>query len=212
MSLSTGLLAIKGQYSDKLPEIFNFFKLVDTGNDTTLTNWNEAVEIIDDEYMNPSDNSPRRVVWFDNGWTIIEDLSLMLCTDEESLIKISQHFSTPVFSLATQGTSGCYAFWYFDKEKIRSFFNNSGEVTDDFGEALPQEANYNINENAFYDDIHGVAKQFGIDWTNAETKTNFIVKKLDHSDELNEEIEKIASNYKQQKADKITSKPWWKFW
>ena len=90
MSLSTGLIAIKGQRSDKFAEIFNFFKLVDTNNDRTLTNWNEAIQVIDDEYMNPVDNSQRRIVWFDNGWTLIEDLSLILCTDEESLTKTSQ--------------------------------------------------------------------------------------------------------------------------
>lgn len=180
MSLSSGLVAIKGQHSDKLSEIFSVFKLVDTGNDMILNNWQEAIDLIDEEYINSNDNSQRRVVWFDNGWTIIEDLSLILCTDEDSLAKISQHFLTPVFSLATQGTSGCYGFWYFDNQKLRSFFNNNGEVTDNFGIPLSQEANLNINENAFYDDIHGVAKQFGIDLTNAANLNSFIVKQLDN--------------------------------
>jgi hypothetical protein len=210
MSLTTGLIAIKGQHSDKFADIFNFFKLVDTNNDKTLTDWNKAIQVIDDEYINPDDNSQRRVVWFDNGWTIIEDLSLILCTDEESLTKISQYFSTPVFSLATQGTSSCYGFWYFDKQKLRSFFNNNSEVTDNFGTPLEQEANFNINENAFYDDIHGVAKQFGIDFTNAENLNSFIVKQLDNSEELNNEIERSTKNYN--RTDNNTkSKPWWKF-
>jgi hypothetical protein len=211
MSLTTGLIAIKGQHSDKFPEIFSFFKLVDTHNDKTLTNWNEAIQVIDEEYINQNDNSQRRVIWFDNGWTIIEDLSLILCTNEESLTKISQHFSTPVFSLATQGTSGCYGFWYFDKQKLRSFFYNDGEVTDNYGTPLSQEANFNINENAFYDDIHGVAKQFGIDLTNAENLKYFIVKQLDNSEELNNEIEEATKNYNQI-DNNSKPKPWWKFW
>jgi hypothetical protein len=211
MSLSTGFLAIKGQHSDKLSEIFSFFKLVDTGKDKTLKYWDEAIALIDEEYMNPDENSQRRVVWFDNGWTIIEDLSLILCTDEESLTKISQHFSTPVFSLATQGTSNCFAFWYFDKLKLRSFFNNGGEVTDNFGTPLSQEADFNINENAFYDDMHGVAKKFGIDWTNAGNLKSFIVKHLDNSEELNSEIEQAIKNNPRSDNNK-QSKPWWKFW
>lgn len=211
MSLTTGLIAIKGQYSDKLPEIFNLFKLVDTNADKILNNWNAANELIDDEYMSRDGNLQRRVAWLDNGWTIIEDFSLILCTDEESLTKISQHFSTPVFSLATQGTSGCYGFWYFDKEKLRSFFNNNGEVTDNFGTPLEQEADLNINENASYGDIHGVAKKFGIDFTNAENLDGFIVKQLDNSEELNNEIEKATKSYNP--VDNSTkSKPWWKFW
>jgi hypothetical protein len=211
MSLSTGLIAIKGQHSDKFAEIFNFFKLVDTNNDRTLTNWDEAIQVIDDEYMNREDNSQRRIVWFDNGWTLIEDLSLILCTDEESLTKISQHFSTQVFSLATQGTGDCYGFWYFDKQKLRSFFNTNGEVTDNFGTPLSQEANFNINENAFYDDIHGVAKQFGIDLANAENLNSFIVKQLDNSEELNIEIAQATKNHNQF-DNNSKSKPWWKFW
>lgn len=211
MSLSTGLIAIKGQHADKFAEIFNFFNLVDTGNNRTLTNWNEAIQVIEDEYMNPDDNSQRRIVWFDNGWTFIEDLSLTLCTDEESLTKISQHFSTQVFSLATQGTSGCYGFWYFDKQKLRSFFNSNGEVTDDFGTPLPQEVNFNINENAFYDDIHGVAKQFGIDLANAGNLNSFIVKKLVYSEDLNNETEQATGNNNQVNKN-IKPKPWWKFW
>jgi hypothetical protein len=211
MSLSTGLLAIKGQHLDKLSEIFSFFKLVDTGSDKTLNNWDEAIALIDEEYMNPDYNSQRRVVWFDNGWTIIDDLFLNLCTDEESLTKISQHFSTPVFSLATQGTSNCFAFWYFDKKKLRSFFNDGGVVTDDYGTPLSQEADLNINENAFYDDIHGVAKKFGIDWTNAGNLNSFIVKHLENSKELNIEIEQAMKNNTWSDNNK-QSKPWWKFW
>jgi hypothetical protein len=211
MSLTTGLIAIKGQHSDEFTEIFNFFKLVDTNNDKILTNWNEAIQVIDDEYMNPNENSQRRVVWFDNGWTIIEDLSLILCTDEETLTKISQHFSTPIFSLATQGTSGGYGFWYFDRQKLRSFFYDDGKVTDNFGTPLSQEANLNINENALYDDIHGVARQLGIDLTNAENLKKFIVKQLYNSEELNNEIEEANENY-HQVDNNVKSKPWWKFW
>lgn len=211
MSLSTGLLAIKGQQLERLSEIFGFFKLVDTGNDKLVNNWDEAVAIIDEEYMNPADNSQRRIVWFDNDWTIIEDLSLVLCTDEESLTKISQALSTPVFSLATQGTGGCYSFWYFDKQKVRSFFNNNGEVTDNFGTPLLQEANFNVNENTFYDDIHGIARQFGIDWTNTGNLHSFMVKQLDNSEELTREIERANKDHNYTNSD-TKAKPWWKFW
>jgi len=54
MSLSTGLIAIKGQRSDKFAEIFNFFKLVDTNNDRTLTNWNEAIQLTSGQKLQPT--------------------------------------------------------------------------------------------------------------------------------------------------------------
>jgi hypothetical protein len=212
MSLSTALFCIKGQHIDKLSEIFSFFKLNDTGKDIILGDWDEAIEIMDKEFMNPDETSQCRVAWYDNGWTVIEDLSLVLCTDEQRLKEISFHFSTQVFSLVTQGTSGCYAFWYYNQEKLRSFFNNNGNVIDNFGKPLPEEANYNINEKAFYDDIHGVAKQFGIDFGNASVITNFIAKRLENNEELNEELRKLSENIKPQPAYQHTRKPWWKFW
>ena len=194
MSLSTGLFAIKGQHTDRLSEVFGFFKLVDTGEGKVLNNWDEVAVLIDEEYMNRDDNSQRRVVWFDNGWTIIEDLSLMLCTDEENLAKIANYFSAPVFYLATQGASNCYAFWYFDKQKIRAFFKNEGEVIENFGSPLSQEKGFSVNENAFYDDIHGIAKRFGIDWANVESLNFFIVKLLENSEEINNDIEQMFKN------------------
>lgn len=96
MSLTTGLIAIKGDYSTQLSEVFVFFNLVDTGKDHILTSWDQASAVVDDEFMNPQDHTQRRIAWYDNGWTIIEDLSFILCGDEESLAAISNHFSTAV--------------------------------------------------------------------------------------------------------------------
>lgn len=208
--MTTGLIAIKGRHVDRLAEIFNFFSLVDTNNDTILTNWDQVSQVIDQEFKSQDDRSQRRVVWIDNGWTIIEDFSLILCTDEPAMETISRHLSTPVFSLATQGTSGSYAFWYFDKQKLRSFWIDNGKVTDNFGTPLPQEANFSFDEDAFYDDIHGLAKKLGIDIENTSHLGHFVIKQLDNSEELDQEIKLAAENY--QAGNNTKSKPWWKFW
>jgi hypothetical protein len=211
MSMTTGLIAIKGRHVDKLAEIFNFFSLVDTGNDSILTNWEQASQVIDDEYKSKDDHSQRRIVWIDNRWTIIEDFSFILCTDETAMEAISRHLSTPVFALVTQGTSSNYAFWYFDKQKLRSFWIDNGKVTDNYGTPLPQEANFSFDENAFYDDIHGLAKKLGIDIENTSHLDHFVVKQLDNSEELDQKIKLAAENY-QQPDNSTKSKPWWKFW
>lgn len=210
MSLTTGLIAIKGDYTRQLSEVFAFFELVDKGKDQILTSWDQASEIMNDEFTNPQDHTQRRIAWYDNGWTIIEDLSFILCGDAESLVAISAHFSTPVFSLLTQGTSGVYGFSYVNGQDLRSFLIDDGKVTEDIGTPLAAEANFNINETAFYDDVHGVASQLGISWDNAERINRFIVKQLDNSEELNREIESISRN-NDTPAHKA-SKPWWKFW
>lgn len=212
MSLTTGLFAIKGQHLDKLADVFAAFKLVDSGNDKSLTTWTAVEKLFNDEEQNPQDDIQHRVVWFDNGWTIIEDVSFILCGDEAALEKLSQQLNAPIFALMTQGTSSCYAFWYYDKTKQRSFFNDNGNIADNFGTALPQENKFKINEEAFYDDVHGLAKELGIDWAKAEQLDKFTVKELTNSEELNKELEQFAQQHRQQQEKKNSDKPWWKVW
>lgn len=95
-------------------------------------------------------------------------------------------------------------------QKRRSFLIDDGHVTEDAGTALAAEANFNINESAFYDDVHGVARQLGISWENAENVNRFIVKQLNNSEALNKEIESMSRN--NDTPTHKTSKPWWKFW
>jgi hypothetical protein len=71
--------------------------------------------------------------------------------------------------------------------------------------SLNEETDFQINENAFYDDIHGVAKRFGIDWDNAKNINHFIVKEFLNSEELNNDIEETI-------IQKQKAKSWWKFW
>jgi hypothetical protein len=212
MSLTTGLIAIRGQQIDNLSEIFGFWRLVDTQKDQVLKLWSDVEKVIDEELINPDDYTQKRVVWFDNNWTIIEDLSFILSSEEDVLAQISQTFSTPVFSMQTQGTSSCYSFTYSDIELKRSFSVCDGEVLEDFGTPLTQEKNYKIGENTFYDDIHGVAKQFGINWDNAKNIDKFTIKTLDNSEELNSEIEKFKIKPDGQAEGQFNTKPWWRFW
>lgn len=210
MSMTSGLIAIKGDHIDQLTTIFSFFNLTDTGKDDVLTDWETAVYVIDDEYINPGDDVQRRLVWFDNGWTIIEDYSFLLCMDEEAMTSLSKTLQTPIFSLQTIGTSGCYGFHYYDREKLRSFFNEDGKVVDDFGKPLPEEAGLNFNTNAFYDDIHGLARILGINFDNARHVGKYIVKRL--ADNTSANLLAPRSLPQQQPDGTAVRKPWWKLW
>ncbi|WP_276480204.1 hypothetical protein [Paraflavitalea pollutisoli] len=208
--MTSGLIAIKGDHIDQLTTIFGFFNLTDTGKEEVLTSWEAAENIIDDEYMNPADGLQRRIVWVDNGWTIIEDYSFLLCMDEEAMATVSRTFKTPVFSLQTIGTSGCYGFHYYHLEKLRSFFNEDGKVVDNFGKPLPEETGYNFNTDAFYDDIHGLARNLGINLDNAANVGRYIVKHL--SDNTAVDFLAPQSLQQQQPDHTAVRKPWWKIW
>lgn len=212
MSLTSGLIAIKGEHLDNLSMILSFYQMVDTEENQFVGNWDEALAIVTDlQAPAQGDTSEKHVIWSDKGWTLIEDMTLIMCANEEALLGISQHLSTPVFSLATQGTSNCFGFWYFDNVKRRSFYIEDCAIVDDFGEPLPEEAGFKINEDAFYDDIHGVAKAFGVDWEGAESLHAFTVKKLDYKDEIRQGmLAAIAEHAAAKAAEK--KKPWWQLW
>ena len=210
MGWTMGLLAIKGQHLNNLSTVFSSLRLVDTGQDVALNSWTTADEIMSKEYLNPVDEYiERRIVWYRNGWTIVEDLSLVHCTNEEALENISRQLNVPVFAALEQSTSGSYAFWYFDKQKIRSFFYSDGDVSDNYGKPLPQEAGFNINDPASYD-VQIVAKAFGIDWEDAKHHDHFIVKTLEPDAGYRSELEAIAQQ--QEDTQQSAKKPWWKFW
>jgi hypothetical protein len=208
MSLTTSLIAIKGNHIEKSTAIFGYFKLIDAKKDTVFSSWQQVVEVLEDELDNPSDHFQRRVIWFDNGWTIIEDLSLLLSSDNVAIENISRDFNSPVFSLITQGTSGSYGFSYFDNDTKRMFLLVDGEIMENEGRPLDVESAFNINKRAFFDDIHGVAKAFGINWPTKESLNKFTVKYLENSPELNREIDDFLKNQPAQGR----VKPWWKFW
>jgi hypothetical protein len=209
MGWTMGLIAIKGQHLNNLATIFRSFQLVDTGQDVILNNWTAADALMLEENFNTADRDEyveRRVVWYRNGWTIIEDLSLVLCTNEEAFEKISRQLNTPVFAMLEQSTSGSYAFWYFDQQKIRSYFYSDGDVSENYGEPLPQEAGAN-------DEVLLIAKAFGIDWRDAEHHDHFIVKILEPDANYRAELEAIGQQQQQELAARqAAKKPWWKFW
>lgn len=209
MSATIGFIAIEGNQLSRLAEIFSRFQLIDTNKDLHLNSWAEASKIIEQEYLEPNDFSQRRVVWFQNNWTIIEDHSLLLCTDIEALQKNAQEGRLCIYSFLSQSTSNSHGFWHFTPTVSRTFFIEDGETIENTGTPLSQEANLNINEDLYYDDIIELAATLGIDYYAAEQLKQFTVKQLINNAELNSQIEQIKN---EQKSIQVAKKPWWKFW
>lgn len=209
MSESIGFIAIKGNQLSKLAELFSRFQLIDTNKDLHLNSWAEAGKVIEQEYLEPNDYSQRRVVWLHNNWTIIEDHSLLLCTDTEALQQNAQEGGLCIYSFLSQSTSNSHGFWSFNPNLERAFFIEDGEIVENTGAPLPQEAGLNINEDLYYDDIIELAASLGIDYYAAEQLKQFTVKQLLNNAELNALIEQTKN---EQKTNQVAKKPWWKFW
>ncbi len=209
MSATIGFITIEGNQLSRLAEIFSRFQLIDTNKDLHLNSWAEASKIIEQEYLEPNDFSQRRVVWFQNNWTIIEDHSLLLCTDIEALQKNAQEGRLCIYSFLSQSTSNSHGFWHFTPTISRTFFIEDGETIENTGIPLPQEAGLNINDELYYDDIIELAASLGIDYYAAEQLKQFTVKQLLNNAELNAQIEQVKND---QKSIQVAKKPWWKFW
>lgn len=207
MSMTLGAIAIKGSFLTNTAMIFQMFELVETADVKTLDSWENVEPIIEKEYIEANDEGmQKRVCWEDNGWTIIEDFSLLLCTDEEALRNLSKELDTTVFSMATQGTSGSYGFCFFDENAERIFFLSDGEVIQNDGHPLEFEKIFNISENVTYDDILGLAKAIGVIWENRNKKNSFLLKTYVDSPELKKELEEIQK--KQVEENAKGQKPW----
>lgn len=202
MSLNTGLIAIEGNHLKDLTDIFNLFGLKDANEDVELVSWQKVTILLDEEYFSGGEGPQRKVIWFDNGWTIISDFSFLLSSDEEALVNISKKYAAKVFVLMTQGTSSSYGFSLYDNDNKREFFVTGGTININTGTPLEEEQNFNINGNVFYDDIHGLATTLGIDFSRAEQLTSFIVKEFRH--------EPVPET--KPATETAKTKPWWKVW
>ena len=87
MSMTSGLIAIKGKHLDKLPEILAFYQMVDTEENQSVDDWDEALAIVTGlQAPAPGNTSEKHIVWSDKGWMVIEDMTLIMCANEEALL------------------------------------------------------------------------------------------------------------------------------
>jgi len=211
MNLHSGFIAIKNGKAEDLSRIFSKFKLIDTKKDSLVFSFKEVSQIIEKEIQFSNDFIQKRIIWFENDWLIIEDLSLILCTDKKAINNISLELNTEVFSITTQGTSDTFIFSHVENNSIRNFMYSAGEIIEDSGKKIKEENEIPLDEDISYETIHSLSKQFGVNWENKNNVTEFIVKTLENSPELNEEINQVVQKMTS-KNEKNATKPWWKFW
>ncbi len=210
MILQSGFIAIKNITFDTLGEVFSKFRLIDTKNDKLLSSFTQVEEIIENKLFNPGDYRQRRIVWSEKDWIVIEDTSFLLCSNENALQEIAKEFKTKVYSFSSNETSSSYGFIYATENHFRSFAVKDEKIVRNIGEQLEAEEQFRLNEQPNYNDILTMFKKLGLDWEEVPKATKFIVKELENSEELNEEIMKIMDSSGLSKVQE--QKPWWKFW
>ncbi|MDD1525640.1 hypothetical protein [Riemerella anatipestifer] len=142
MGLSKAIIAIKGNYTDKLE------KIVD------ILNYMEDDDIINEFSQNAK---------LENGWTIIVDEEMVFVAEEDLLSELSEELKTEIFTFTIQSTSATYGFSNFNNGKNRIFLVQDGEIIENTGDKMKVEITFNIDENASIEDILNIAKYFEIE-------------------------------------------------
>lgn len=142
MGFSKAIIAIKGNYIDKLDKVADIFDYMEDDN------------IIDEFSQNAK---------FENGWTTIVDEEMVFVVEDDLLAELSEELETEIFTFTIQSTSATYGFSRFNEGKNRIFLVQDGELIENLGDKMAVEMNINIDENASIEDILNIAKAFEIE-------------------------------------------------
>ena len=142
MGFSKAIIAIKGNYIDKLEKVAEIFNYME-----------------DDDIINEfSENA-----MLENGWTILVDEEMVFVVEDDLLLELSQELNSEIFTFTIQSTSATYGFSNFNEGKNRIFLVQDGEIIENMGDKMKVEMNLNIGETISIGDILNIAKSFGIE-------------------------------------------------
>lgn len=204
MSLHASIVMIEGDFLSQLSEIFERFEYSDTGNDREITSWDDTLQILSNWQVSRS--RVLKAVCLQQGWSVILDPEMVMFADEASCSKVSSEFQTRIFGLICESTSGTYGFNFYNNQKVRDFLSVNGEVVEDFGIPMQEEAEFDKSQ-VFEADILKIMEEIGVDYNSLETVENFIVKELDEDGNSAAKLDIPNPTIIPQNR-----KPWWQFW
>ncbi len=216
MGYSIGLIAIKGNHSDKIDKLFNAFDYAEGGDTKQYSTWAEAVKFLNDNYFEYANREiSLRGLWIDNGWTIIHDPEMVDPLEQKKIEALSKSLNADIWTFLIQTTSGSFSFSKFSPDRVRHFFAGAGQVAENEGMPLPEEQGLNINEKIFTNDLESLTRKLGFK-IQPDTHGEYIVKYLAFNEQMKAQMLPFKQEVKPQqpapKAPPTNEKPWWKIW
>ena len=200
MSLSVSVVMVKADAMADVRAILELFE----GRPLEVervTGWDAVLDAL--RYPRPG--KPRETVHkaatLCGEWTVILDPEMLLMANEAACAALAARYRAPVFGMVCQGTSGTYAFSLYDPDLRRAYWIGDGEVFDNRGEPLPQEAGVDL-ASLFEDGVLEIMKRVGVDYAELEEAGAFEVWSLDES-HLIPPVEPAPVKPK---------RPWWRIW
>lgn len=226
MSLHSSFVLIKADVRPEIREVFEAFGYKPVGTEKAHS-WDAATEAAEYPREGKAKNVVHKPVVFAGGWTTILDNEMVMFVEEDACSALARRFEVPVFAITCEGISGTYAFSLFNPELRRAYMVVQGEVTDDRGAPLPEEAGIDLAD-LFEDDVLEIMHRLGLSYEDLERAVDIDVWELDGSVGEDLDLPQLAPPppmapqqqttarwqpvAPQQPMGSKSKKPWWKFW
>lgn len=139
MSANHSLLLVEGDVTDLLPEVFDCFDLMMTGNIEIAKGLAEIWDLTNWPRRGKPRNQVHKAVLYNGTWTAILDREMNMILDEDKCVACARRLRTRVFGYIAESVSQTAGIFYFTPEKERVFSIQNNELVEDFGSPLPQE-------------------------------------------------------------------------
>lgn len=200
MSLSASVVMVRADAMANIRPILELFEGRPVEAESVI-GWNAVLEAL--RYPRPG--KPREIVHkaatLCGAWTVILDPEMLMMTKEAACAALAAQYRAPVFGMMCQGTSGTYAFSLYDPDLRRAYWIGDGEVFDNRGAPLPQEAGVDL-ASLFEDGVLEIMKRVGMDYRDLEKANAFEVWSLDESHLIPSPTPGLTK----------LKRPWWRIW
>jgi hypothetical protein len=203
MSLHASLVMVQADARSAMGSVFELFHYHPLGMEAVQT-WEAALEAI----RYPRSGSPRttvhKAVATCNGWTVVVDPELAMAADAAACGQLAARFGAPAFAMTCEGASSTYGFSSYRAGVRRAFMAVDGDVAEDEGPPIPQEAGIDLGK-LLEDDVLRIMDRVGVPYSGLESAGSFDIWALDESHLPTPQPSGPA-------AQAAPSKPWWKVW
>lgn len=178
-------------------ELFNYKPL----STTSPRNWDAVLSELRYPRPDTSRDIVHKAVCHVAGWTAVLDPELIMVADAKACAELSARYGATVFGMVCQGTSGTYMFSLYDRDHRRTYWRSDGEVLEDHGPPLPEEAGIDLAE-LFEDDVLLIMERMGVPFGAIESAAHDVWA-LDES-HMGPASAPVAVE--------PPKRPWWKLW
>jgi hypothetical protein len=200
MSLHISVVAIQGDHIDRAAELLGFFGYGTEATPIEVAGWDAASRYLGDHRC--------KAIYSLDDWTAIVDPELVLMLDEDACSEISRRFASQVCGLVCEGVSGNYGFNLFrGGRKVRGFCSTDGSITEDAGEPILEELEFD-RRRASEVRLIAMVGRIGFDYWGLERAGRILIYGADQTSPAPD-----ATSGTEAAAGTANLKvPWWRFW